>query len=115
MRPRFAVAQTAEGVAIVDRATGMVVAYAAEGRVFALVRFLNLLGPSDEQLDVLLGKRRGAPLLRTITLRHSTVCHRCGARMRAGSQARWHTETKLVRHLRRCPTRAAGSRPRRVA
>ena len=113
---RFVVDELAGGFAVVEKATGELVAYATELRAFRLARFLNALDPSTDQIAVLLGDNTGANLLRTITLRHPGVCCRCGAELPAGTQARWHSSTQLMRHVRRCPRSAgAASHTRSVA
>jgi hypothetical protein len=107
---RFTVADTGEAFAVVDCASGAVVAYATELGAFALARLLNVLEPVPEQLDSLLGEGRGKQLLRTIELRHPGVCRRCGRPMQAGSRARWNASTRLIQHVRRCRAAAAANR-----
>jgi len=115
MSGRFAVADTGKAVAVVDRASGVVVAFASELRAFSLARLLNALEPTAEQLESLLGEGRGKRLLRTVELRHPSVCRRCGRPMPAGSHARWNATTKLVQHVRRCPVERVAHRGRAVA
>jgi len=112
---RFTVADTGAAAAVVDRGSGAVVAFATELRAFALARFLNALEPTAEQLDALLGEGRGKRLLRTVELRHLSVCRRCGRPMPVGSQARWNATTKLVQHVRKCPAERVAHRGRAVA
>jgi hypothetical protein len=98
---RFIVAEIDEALAVVDRASSEVVAFfVSELRAFELARLLDVLSPTSEQLEALLGDRR---MLRTITLQHEGVCRRCGRPMAVGSRARWNRSLRLVQHLRSCP------------
>lgn len=103
---RFVVVEDRRGrLGVLDNAAGELVAYASVPRVFALAQLLNVLAPDAGQLAALLGEgRRGAPLLRTITLEHAAVCHCCGQALKTGQRARWNAHTKLTRHLRACPS-----------
>ncbi|MGH2997824.1 MAG: hypothetical protein ACRDNM_00850 [Gaiellaceae bacterium] len=117
---RFVIVEDRRGrVGVLDAAAGELVVYASERRAFALARLLNALDPSAEQLAALLGEgRRGAPLLRAITLEYDgSVCHRCGQPFKAGQRARWNPYTGLTRHVRACPLEiaAAGRKRRRGA
>jgi hypothetical protein len=89
-----------EGLAVVDRASSEVIAFASELRAFELARLLDVLSPTSEQLEALLDDRR---MLRTITLQHEGVCRRCGRSMPVGSRARWNRSLRLVQHVRSCP------------
>jgi hypothetical protein len=109
-RPYLAV-ETESGYAVVDR-EGIVVAHASERTAIRFVSILNRLRPDARQLEVLVGDGEGSAFLRTITLRHPTTCSRCGGKLGEGSQARWHSLSRLVRHLRRCPQPAAAKRQR---
>jgi hypothetical protein len=108
-RPAFTLAEVSEGVAVVETATGAVVAFTTELRGFRLVRLLNALAPTGEQVAVLVGEGAGARLLHTITLRHDAICCRCGGCMPAGIAARWHPFSKLMRHPRRCPAASSAT------
>lgn len=100
---RYTVAHAEHGVAIVDE-TRAVVCFASEAVAPGLSRLLNLLDPSPEQLDVLLGKRSGRPMMKRLSgLRSAATCHRCGHPLPAGSPALWHPTSRLVRHVRTCP------------
>lgn len=102
---RYAVVEDRRGrIAVTDGDSGALVAYASERRAFALAQLLDALELDSGQLAALLGDgKRGAPLLRTITLEHASVCHRCGQTLWAGGRARWNAHTKLTRHVRACP------------
>jgi hypothetical protein len=97
---RFIVAEIDEAIAVVDRASGELVAFVSELRAFELARLLDVFSPTSEQLEALLGDRR---MLRTITLQHEGVCRRCGGPMPVGSRARWNKSLRLVQHVRSCP------------
>jgi hypothetical protein len=108
---RVVVAETDVAFAIVDQASGELIAYASERGALRFARLMDVLWPDARQLEVLLGELEGVRLLRTIELRYAAVCFRCGAFLAAGELARWNSVTGLVRHLRRCPTRiTAGGR-----
>lgn len=115
---RFMVVEDRHGRFGVVDAGGGIVAYASAPRSgFALAQLLNALAPDAGQLAALLGEgKRGAPLLRTITLEHDGICHRCGMALKRGQRARWNTHTKLTRHVRACPRDViAGARTRKRA
>jgi hypothetical protein len=97
---RFTVAEIDEAIAVVDGASGELVAFVSERRAFELARLFDVLSPTSEQLEALLGDRR---MLRTITLQHAGVCWRCGGPMSVGSRARWNKSLRLVQHVRSCP------------
>jgi len=115
MSARFTVADTGEAIAVVERSSGLVVAFATELRAFAFARLLNALEPTAEQLNALLGEGRGRRLLRTVELRHPSLCRRCGRPMPAGTQARWNATTRLVQHVRKCPAVSVVPRGRTAA
>lgn len=105
-RPRgFVVVEDRRGrLGVVDAAGELVANTSGPRSAFALAELLNVLAPDASQLAALLGEgRRGAPLLRTITLAHASICHRCGQTLKPGQRARWNAHTKLTRHLRACP------------
>ena len=101
--------------AVIDHASGTVVAFATMIRAFRFVRLVNALELTPAQVENLLGEGRGRRLLRTIELRHESVCRRCGRTIPAGSQARWNAVSRLVQHFRRCPPVAASSERRKAA
>jgi hypothetical protein len=105
--PHAALVEAGAALAVVDQASGELIAYASVRSAGRLAELVNVLRPDARQLGVLLGEREGASLLRTIELRHAAVCLRCGERIEAGERARWNTITGLVRHIRRCPVRQA--------
>ena len=113
LAPRFVVAvldpideNGEERYAVVECASGEVVAYASDRAARSLARLLDVLDPTDEQIGGLLDDPR---LLRTIELRHRAFCLRCGRPLEAGAKARWNPVTRLVRHARRCPKPAAAA------
>jgi hypothetical protein len=115
-RPRFTVHEADHGIAVRDR--GEHAFFATESRGVDLVGWLNALDPTREQLDAFLGDGEHRRFLRrlglgtSVGLRRPSVCFRCGLPMRAGLPAFWHSESKLVRHVRSCP-RPGGAKSRR--
>ena len=95
--------------AIVDSEAEAVLAYATEQIAPGLAALLNALAtgdglPTADQVEGILGNGpRAQLLLRTIQLRKSAPCRRCGRMIPAGTSARWNRASKLVQHLRRCP------------
>jgi hypothetical protein len=112
---RFVAYESEHGGSVRDR--GEHAFYATETRAIELARWLNTLDPTPEQLAAFLGEREHRRFLRRlglgtrVGLRYPSVCLRCGRPMSRGMPAFWHTESKLVRHVRSCPEPA----PRRRA
>jgi hypothetical protein len=106
-RRGFAVVEDGRRFAIVDRASGEVIAYAGLRAASRLARRLRVLDLTAEQLARQLDDER---LLSTITVEYGGPCWRCGGRIEPGARARYNGDAGLLRHLRRCPRPVAQRR-----
>ena len=105
---RYAVAELEDDhFAVIETARGDVVAFASAKAARGLAALLCAIEPTGKQLEALLGDGpRGRQLLRTVELRSSAPCRRCGRLLSAGAPARWNRASRLVQHPRRCPAPA---------